>query len=74
MGAGPGATLAFKAAGEVILLVGETKGALGRSAFLTTVLGRDIGGARERDGKHDDVGGSGRLGIRGGEGRARRRG
>jgi phosphoribosylformylglycinamidine synthase subunit PurL len=37
------ATLAFKAEGEVILLVGETKGWLGQSAFLATVLGREEG-------------------------------
>jgi phosphoribosylformylglycinamidine synthase len=37
------ATLAFKAPGEIILLVGETKGALGRSAFLATVVGREEG-------------------------------
>ena len=37
------ATLAFKAPGEVIVLVGESNGALGRSAFLATVLGREEG-------------------------------
>jgi phosphoribosylformylglycinamidine synthase len=37
------ATLAFKAPGEAILLVGETTGWLGRSAFLATVLGREEG-------------------------------
>ncbi|HXM31524.1 MAG TPA: phosphoribosylformylglycinamidine synthase subunit PurL [Xanthobacteraceae bacterium] len=37
------ATLAFKAAGETILLVGETKGWLGQSAFLATVLDREEG-------------------------------
>jgi phosphoribosylformylglycinamidine synthase len=37
------ATLAFKAEGETILLVGETKGWLGQSAFLATVLGREEG-------------------------------
>ncbi len=37
------ATLAFKAEGETILLVGETKGWLGQSAFLTAVLGREEG-------------------------------
>src|SRR5271169_654346 len=37
------ATLAFKAEDEAILLVGETKGWLGQSAFLATVLGREEG-------------------------------
>jgi phosphoribosylformylglycinamidine synthase len=37
------ATLAFKAAGETILLLGETKGWLGQSAFLATILGREEG-------------------------------
>ena len=37
------ATLAFKAAGETILLVGETKGWLGQSAFLATILDREEG-------------------------------
>jgi phosphoribosylformylglycinamidine (FGAM) synthase-like enzyme len=37
------ATLAFKAEGEAILLVGETKGWLGQSAFLATVLSREEG-------------------------------
>ena len=37
------ATLTFKAPGEIILLAGETEGALGRSAFLATVLGREEG-------------------------------
>jgi len=37
------ATLAFKAEGETILLIGETKGWLGQSAFLATVLGREEG-------------------------------
>lgn len=37
------ATLAFKAEGEAILLIGETRGWLGQSAFLATVLGREEG-------------------------------
>src|SRR5579871_294642 len=37
------ATLAFKAEGETILLVGETTGWLGQSSFLATVLGREEG-------------------------------
>src|ERR1700730_17260102 len=37
------ATLAFKAAGETILLVGETKGWLGQSAFMATILDREEG-------------------------------
>ncbi len=37
------ATLAFKAKGEAILLVGETRGMLGQSAFLATVLNREDG-------------------------------
>jgi phosphoribosylformylglycinamidine synthase len=36
-------TLAFKNEGEAILLVGETKGWLGQSSFLTTLLGREEG-------------------------------
>jgi phosphoribosylformylglycinamidine synthase len=37
------AALAFKNEGDEILLVGETKGWLGQSAFLATVLGREEG-------------------------------
>jgi phosphoribosylformylglycinamidine synthase subunit PurL len=37
------ATLAFKAEAETILLLGETKGWLGQSAFLATILGREEG-------------------------------
>jgi phosphoribosylformylglycinamidine synthase len=37
------ATLAFKAADEAILLVGESKGWLGQSSFLATILGREDG-------------------------------
>ena len=37
------ATLAFKAEGEAILLLGETKGWLGQSAFLATILDREEG-------------------------------
>jgi phosphoribosylformylglycinamidine synthase subunit PurL len=37
------ATLAFKAEGEAILLIGETEGWLGQSAFLATILGREEG-------------------------------
>jgi phosphoribosylformylglycinamidine synthase len=37
------ATLAFKAEGDAILLIGETKGWLGQSCFLATVLGREDG-------------------------------
>ena len=36
-------TLAFKAAGEFILLIGETKGWLGASAWLQTIVGREEG-------------------------------
>ncbi|CAN1550398.1 PurL Phosphoribosylformylglycinamidine (FGAM) synthase, synthetase domain [Rhabdaerophilaceae bacterium] len=37
------ATLAFKKAGDAILVVGETKGWLGSSAYLATLLGREEG-------------------------------
>jgi phosphoribosylformylglycinamidine synthase len=37
------ASLAFKNEGEEILVVGETKGWLGQSSFLATVLGREEG-------------------------------
>jgi phosphoribosylformylglycinamidine synthase len=37
------ATLAFKAEGETMFLVGETAGWLGQSAFLATILGREEG-------------------------------
>ncbi len=37
------ATLAFKAAGETILLIGETKGWLGQSVYLRDVCGREEG-------------------------------
>jgi len=37
------ATLAFKTEGEAILLIGDTKGWLGQSAFLATVIGREEG-------------------------------
>ena len=37
------ATLAFKAEGEFILLIGETKGWLGASAWLATIAGREDG-------------------------------
>ena len=37
------ATLAFKKAGDAILLIGETKGWLGSSAYLATVCGREEG-------------------------------
>ncbi|RME65377.1 MAG: phosphoribosylformylglycinamidine synthase subunit PurL [Alphaproteobacteria bacterium] len=37
------ASLAFKAAGEVILLVGETRGHLGASLYLREILGREDG-------------------------------
>ncbi|WP_342360668.1 phosphoribosylformylglycinamidine synthase subunit PurL [Terrarubrum flagellatum] len=37
------ATISFKAAGETILLIGETKGWLGRSAWLAVVAGREEG-------------------------------
>ena len=36
-------TLAFKSAGEFILLIGETKGWLGSSAWLATIAGREEG-------------------------------
>ncbi|MFN3673624.1 MAG: phosphoribosylformylglycinamidine synthase subunit PurL [Bosea sp. (in: a-proteobacteria)] len=37
------ATVAFKAAGEAILLIGATQGWLGQSAYLATVCGREEG-------------------------------
>ena len=37
------ATLAFKAAGEAILLIGETQGWLGQSVYLRDVCGREEG-------------------------------
>ena len=37
------ATVAFKAEGEAILLIGETTGWLGQSAYLATVCGREEG-------------------------------
>jgi phosphoribosylformylglycinamidine synthase len=37
------ATIAFKAEGETILLIGETSGWLGQSAWLATVCGREEG-------------------------------
>ncbi|WP_284177376.1 phosphoribosylformylglycinamidine synthase subunit PurL [Rhabdaerophilum sp. SD176] len=37
------ATLAFKAAGNAIVLIGETKGWLGASAYLATICGREEG-------------------------------
>ncbi len=37
------ATIAFKAEGEAILLIGETQGWLGQSAWLATVCGREEG-------------------------------
>jgi phosphoribosylformylglycinamidine synthase len=37
------ASLAFKAAGDIVLLIGETKGWLGRSAYLETICGREEG-------------------------------
>ncbi len=37
------ATLAFKREGEAIMLIGDTKGWLGQSSFLATVLGREEG-------------------------------
>jgi len=37
------ATLAFKASGEAIILLGDTRGWLGQSAYLATILGREEG-------------------------------
>ena len=37
------ATIAFKAVGETIILIGETKGWLGRSAYLADICGREEG-------------------------------
>ena len=37
------ATLAFKAAGEAILLIGETHGWLGQSVYLRDICGREEG-------------------------------
>lgn len=39
------ASVPFKAAGEVILLVGDTRGHLGQSIYVREVLGREDGGA-----------------------------
>jgi phosphoribosylformylglycinamidine synthase len=39
------ATIAFKRAGDAILLVGETKGHLGRSIYLREIEGRETGSA-----------------------------
>ena len=39
------ATLAFKRDGEIILLIGETKGHLGRSSYLHQIEGREEGSA-----------------------------
>jgi phosphoribosylformylglycinamidine synthase subunit PurL len=36
-------TIGFKAEGEAIVLIGETKGCLGQSAYLATVCGREEG-------------------------------
>ena len=51
------ATLAFKAAGEAILLIGETQGWLGQSVYLRDICGREEGapppvdlGAEKRNG------------------------
>ncbi len=40
---GKSASLAFKAEGETILLIGETKGWLGQSSYLATVIGKEEG-------------------------------
>ncbi|HEV7337287.1 MAG TPA: phosphoribosylformylglycinamidine synthase subunit PurL [Bosea sp. (in: a-proteobacteria)] len=37
------ATVAFKAEGEAIILIGDTKGWLGQSAYLATICGREEG-------------------------------
>ncbi|MCW5749104.1 MAG: phosphoribosylformylglycinamidine synthase II, partial [Alphaproteobacteria bacterium] len=37
------ATLAFKASGEAIILLGDTRGWLGQSAYLATLVGREEG-------------------------------
>jgi phosphoribosylformylglycinamidine synthase subunit PurL len=37
------ASIAFKSSGDILLLVGETKGWLGRSAYLETICGREEG-------------------------------
>src|SRR4029078_11667995 len=42
------ATLAFKAGGEAILLIGETQGWLGQSVFLRDICGRVDGASRHR--------------------------
>jgi len=39
------ATIPFKAAGDVIIVVGETKGHLGQSLYLREILGREEGAA-----------------------------
>jgi phosphoribosylformylglycinamidine synthase subunit PurL len=43
------ATLAFKAGGEAILLVGETAGALGQSLYLRDICGREEGAPPQVD-------------------------
>ncbi len=43
------ATVAFKRAGESILLIGETKGHLGQSIYLREIEGREEGGAPHVD-------------------------
>ncbi|HXW21022.1 MAG TPA: phosphoribosylformylglycinamidine synthase subunit PurL, partial [Roseiarcus sp.] len=40
---GRAATIGFKAAGEILLVVGETTGWLGRSAYLAAICGREEG-------------------------------
>jgi phosphoribosylformylglycinamidine synthase len=37
------ASVAFKRAGDVVILIGETKGALGATAYLATICGREEG-------------------------------
>ena len=40
------ATIAFKRAGDVMILIGETKGHLGQSIYLREIEGREEGAAR----------------------------
>src|SRR6202008_4625803 len=47
------ATVAFKREGDVVILIGETKGHLGQSIYLREVEGREEGGAPAVDTVHD---------------------
>ena len=43
------ATVAFKRAGDVVILIGETKGHLGQSIYLREIEGREEGAAPKVD-------------------------